>query len=764
MDITLRTILGDWQEDGFSVQLGAAGIARAVRLSRAARLVYPMAQNPTVFACVRVNARSASTTPIELYETDEDDAPLAPRSDPLWDLLKRKANPLMSGRMLWASVCVYWQLCGGAYLFLNSATKVKGRSVIAPISKRGMPTEVWPVRDDLVEPVIDEETRLPKAYRYKSGSREVEYPAHAVAHLYEPDPDDPLRGFGPVQAIWRAADHLFRAEAFDDAIVENGGQIGGVYSHEDKRLKVEQLQALRAQIDENAKKPKNDRKNVVLPGGLKFTPATMTPVEMQARDMRLLKRDEIMAALGVPKTMLGYTDDVNRANAREVRRAYYEGTVGPYLEWLEDSIVAHLIPLLPPKYEGWTIGFPIEKTAVMRENLDSQVERIRKFMGCGLTFAEAARIVGLDHDVVDSNRRFLDATLVPIELAGRTDSGPAKPDSETGGSPDAGPAAAESPGIAAAPAQVVRSGRDRRLAALAAEEKRLSKHDQRFKRAVRRVFEDYVLAQTKKLREVASGAAAPVVLGARRRAAPSVAWRERALTESQTRFAEVLDLVPPSGGDGWVVGRGVTEDELEALVLGNEQKWGEELWGALVGPYKGAIDAAAAAMREVVGGAVVGSTDPRAIEFLARKEILVREGPMSVVAERVKRVLVEGLTSSSGDGSLVDRVREALESLEEELTALKEQLGTRAAMVARTESAAAANFGRLMQYAEAGVERHEWASAGDDLVRALHVIDGEVVRVGEKFSNGLRHPGDPEGDAGNVINCRCTTLPVVEGS
>ncbi len=37
-------------------------------------------------------------------------------------------------------------------------------------------------------------------------------------------------------------------------------------------------------------------------------------------------------------------------------------------------------------------------------------------------------------------------------------------------------------------------------------------------------------------------------------------------------------------------------------------------------------------------------------------------------------------------------------------------------------------------------------------------VDGEIREIDERFSNGLMFPGDPEGSAGEVINCRCVLL------
>jgi uncharacterized protein with gpF-like domain len=93
--------------------------------------------------------------------------------------------------------------------------------------------------------------------------------------------------------------------------------------------------------------------------------------------------------------------------------------------------------------------------------------------------------------------------------------------------------------------------------------------------------------------------------------------------------------------------------------------------------------------------------------------------------------------------------------------------------IARTETIRASNYGSMELYREWGVKRHEWISTQDDRTRAIDRGDefehlganGEVVEIGTPFmATGapLMYPGDPEGDPANTINCRCTTVPVIE--
>lgn len=53
----------------------------------------------------------------------------------------------------------------------------------------------------------------------------------------------------------------------------------------------------------------------------------------------------------------------------------------------------------------------------------------------------------------------------------------------------------------------------------------------------------------------------------------------------------------------------------------------------------------------------------------------------------------------------------------------------------------------------------QWDSTMDGVTRESHVaVDGEIRELDEKFSNGLRFPGDPHGMAREVVNCRCALL------
>lgn len=91
--------------------------------------------------------------------------------------------------------------------------------------------------------------------------------------------------------------------------------------------------------------------------------------------------------------------------------------------------------------------------------------------------------------------------------------------------------------------------------------------------------------------------------------------------------------------------------------------------------------------------------------------------------------------------------------------------------IARTEMIRAVNGGALAQInlvnqsaIDAGEEpiasTKSWLATADERTRPTHAdADGQTVPIDATFSVGadqLRYPGDPDGSAEEVINCRCT--------
>lgn len=141
------------------------------------------------------------------------------------------------------------------------------------------------------------------------------------------------------------------------------------------------------------------------------------------------------------------------------------------------------------------------------------------------------------------------------------------------------------------------------------------------------------------------------------------------------------------------------------------------------------------------------------IEDNIRKEVFTAsQTTLARVDQRITSNLAESYNEGLG-------IKDAGRKIEKEFSSLK---GWEAKRIARTEINSAQNMGTFNSYDELGVEYHQWWSGQDERVRDSHQhLHGKIVRVGNTFSNGLKHPGDRSGPLREWINCRCTSLPFI---
>lgn len=113
---------------------------------------------------------------------------------------------------------------------------------------------------------------------------------------------------------------------------------------------------------------------------------------------------------------------------------------------------------------------------------------------------------------------------------------------------------------------------------------------------------------------------------------------------------------------------------------------------------------------------------------------------------------------------IIDLVNEGLASGKTEneiyrdlLRRIPELTKFRAQVIVENEVLAAVNYGNSIGAERSGVYTIKtWRTRRDDRVRDSHVImEGESALLSSRYSNGLRFPGDPEGPAREIINCRC---------
>ena len=137
-------------------------------------------------------------------------------------------------------------------------------------------------------------------------------------------------------------------------------------------------------------------------------------------------------------------------------------------------------------------------------------------------------------------------------------------------------------------------------------------------------------------------------------------------------------------------------------------------------------------------------------DYLEGYTFTASEVTMQRVDSEINQILTDGYREGWGVKDVRARIMERYQEFQ----------GYEANRIARTEMQTAHNMGMMNQYEKMGVNYIEWRSAHDKRTRRSHaLLDGEIIKVGDKFSNGLRYPGDKSGSIEEWINCRCSAVP-----
>ena len=288
-----------------------------------------------VYACIRAIAEELANMKFRLYKVGSDQDVKEVFDHELLDLLGGVNNfqtgyelKYMSGAHLESTGNCYWYLQG----VKNETDKPKAIFILNPAK---------------VRTVLDKTTfpNVLKGYEYTDQGKRYEFKPYEVLNLKYPDPSDPYEGIGTVQCIaqWIDADNY--AMEFNRRFFLNGARIGGFVESENAVTEA-QLKYLKKQFEAIHQGVDNAYKTLALPKGTKYQPASENQKDMDFSNLATMMRDRILAGFRVPRTALGITDDVNRANAEATDYVFALRTIKPKMQ----LIVSYLNEFLVPRF------------------------------------------------------------------------------------------------------------------------------------------------------------------------------------------------------------------------------------------------------------------------------------------------------------------------------------------------------------------------------------------------------------------------------
>ena len=445
-------------------------------------------------------------------------------------------------------------------------------------------------------------------------------------------------------------------------------------------------------------------------------------------ESRVAMRDAVLEHFGVPREIMGITENSNRATADAAQYIYAKNVLMPRLRNREEAINKQLLPLFGlGEHYVWRFDsiIPYDKDFDKAKALDGwQSGLLMKNEARELL--DLASVEGGDVYRTSGNDLFLRAT----------DDAAALSQAAQQPAPEADPAADKALTPSDDEFVVVEYGekaahRVNVSAALRKEDKIAKDDGKLFEEAVARHFSEQMTAISKALG-----------LTAKAEPSPLLSPLDDYLLEDGTFDPEL-----------WALLSEVEQQRLTADIAAGLLDWKAEAkkLTALFTPlWKKAYDDGATLNAESYGLMSIDRPDfVSAAKINGGKRIVgIEQTTRDSIADIIARGIANGVSQSELKKSILSEM---------------DASPARAKLIARQETATALATGQFDMMRAAGAKTKTWHHRQQRNPRdgtngkPNHVaMEGETVPMDAKFSNGLRYPRDPEdGRPEQLINCRC---------
>jgi HK97 family phage portal protein len=556
------------------------------------------------------------------------------------------------------------------------------------------------------------------------------------------DPDDPLRGFAPVDVANLSINQDFKAGKYNLALLTNQAVPSGIIEVPDAAWDEAQLKRIKKQWDREHKGADRQGRIGWLLGGMKFQSIGLAMRDLDYIEGRRFNREEILAVFGVPPAEVGVHEFSNFANAKEQGRKFWQNTLIPLLVMYEEVLESQFFQVHFPEVVGF---FDLTNVEDLEENLEIKSQVAQRLFAMGVPFTDINERLQMGFNT--EGRPWLDQGVRGLALVnvGTIQEEPAPV--------PALPAPAGSVQIF----EPVTGGRPRIAKQSQAERRRIFRGNydlltvqniQRTRERVRAYFEAEAARVASRLEDNYQ-----TILNRNRGAVADVIKKYSRLKKGMKEHGKRKNLFK-------VLVRAYAKtltSDIEELVFSFDES--QDALRPIASSELGAMLADGGMSVAEIAGLTFNREAPGAIEAVDKRVnniVDFRGSGIHIPQESFNRVR-ESIIASIQEGDSVTLASQRIRNLYEGFS------DQRALAIAQTEMGYAFNSGAFELYGQAGIPQHEWLSAGDGDVRDSHLAAEAhgPVPVGETFPNGLRYPNDPAGGPEEVVNCRCTTAPVV---
>lgn len=642
-----------------------------------------------VYACVNARSEEVSNIKMRLFANDTEIT-----KHEVLDLLSR-VNDQMTRHQLFFITQAHLDLDGNAFWYLARDNDGKGKIA-----------QIYPLQPDKVQIVAQKDNPLQvEGYVFvQDAKNKIPFSPKEILHIKTFSPTAaypfPHRGMSVVEAAQFAVDTDNEIRAWNYNFFKNGARPDGVLkSGEDGVMAPEEYKRIKEMWAAEHQGTENSHKTAILTGGMEWVQIGKTQSELEFAGQKEINRDEILAMFRVPKTIIGLTEDVNRATAETAMYVFMARTIKPLMQHLVDQLNEFLLPEYGEQYEfRFDNPVPEDRTLVIAE----YTAGVDKW----LTRNEIRAREGLE-PIAGGDDILVTFSSVPL-----TDIGT---DIVTGGEVKSKKVAkkkviaekkkAESPAEEIVDSFIAKLPAAKAMVELTPE-----------------IKTNYIESWVKGLK--VSGASLKrqtIKYFTAQEAEVQANLRQemKGLERNEYRYKGVNDVLFDYDKSVKAAISFITPNIQEYIKRSGNQA------AKLVG--LDSFDESTSAIKD----------------FTKQRATLFAEDVNNTTRTKLLDTIQSGIDNS-----------ETIEEISKRISVVYDEAkGYRADMIARTEVSASANYGARSAFEQGGIEKWEWKVV-DPQDEDCKGNEGVVVKIGDPFPDGSVQPPDPH------PNCECTTLPI----
>jgi len=289
-------------------------------------------QHTTVYACVNVKSQGISSVPLNLYKRTELGREKATKHN-LFKILNSQVNPLMSS-IVWREMVVQdLELRGTHY---SQIIRDNAGRIVA----------LYPLISDNMTISLSVNSKNVPAIKYSYTTLDgnvKEYSDKNIFRVVGLPSSNGIVGVTPIAQNAKSIGLSIQTETFGTKFFANGANGSGILSTEGEFKTTESMERLRTQFGEKYQGLANSKKPIILEGGMKWQPITISNNDSQFLETRRYQKSEIAAIFRVSPHLINDLEKATFSNIEHLSLEHVKYCLMPVATKIESAIFSQLL-------------------------------------------------------------------------------------------------------------------------------------------------------------------------------------------------------------------------------------------------------------------------------------------------------------------------------------------------------------------------------------------------------------------------------------